>query len=105
MHPVLANNLVGWKRNETVISVSNTGSFIVTHYSNMTNSNITNLIINVTREEFQNKVYTYRCFTHKDNNERIYSNNITVHPPGKHVHYIPTCIHAHIYTGKHTYNT
>ena len=48
---------------------------------------VTTLTINVTREEFENKVYTYRCYTDDQvTNERVYSNNnITVDPPGKHV--------------------
>ena len=57
-----------------------------THQLVETTPTTTLLTITVTREEFENKVYTYRCYTDDQvTYERVYSNNISVDPPGKHV--------------------
>ena len=57
-----------------------------THDVVETTPTTTSLTITVTREEFESTVHTYRCYTDDQViNERDYSNNITVDPPGKHV--------------------
>ena len=84
-HPVLdADIRLEWERNGTRFSTSAS----TTHQSVETSTTTTTLTITVTREEFENTVYTYRCFTY-DGNEgfndpnRVISNEVFVDPPGE----------------------
>ena len=57
----------------------------------------TTLTITVTREEFENKVYTYRCFTYDGNvgfsdPDRVISNEVIINPPGEYAY-----IYAYMY--------
>ena len=87
-HPVLdADTNVRWERNGTGFNPQSTPN----HDLNVDPTpNTTTLTINVTREEFENKVYTYRCFTFDLNvglsdPNRVISNEVTVDPPGESV--------------------
>ena len=81
-HPVLDGGiLLRWERNGT--------GFTPQADDTSGNTTTTTLTINVTREEFENKVYTYRCITFDSNvgfindpNKAI-SNEVTVDPPGE----------------------
>ena len=68
-----------WERDGVFFSPSAS----TTHDEVETSTTTTTLTITVTKEEFKNKVYTYTCFTENRNtDEKDYSNNITVDPPG-----------------------
>ena len=73
----------------------------------VTDPSTTTLTINVTREEFENKVYIYRCFTFDSNlgfindPNRVISNEVTVDPPGESglvyiIHTLPAIITCHL---------
>ena len=85
-HPVLdADTNVRWERNGTGFNPQSTPN----HDENG-NETTTTLTITVTREEFENKVYTYRCFTFNvtrgtSDPNRTISNEVTVEPPGEYV--------------------
>ena len=81
-HPVLEGGiLLRWERNGTMLTpqADDTSG----------NTTATTLTITVTREEFENKVYTYRCITFDSNlgfindPNRVISNEVTVDPPGE----------------------
>ena len=55
-----ADTIVRWERNETGFGTS----AIPTHYEDRHPSSANTLTINVTREEFKNAVYTFRCFNY-----------------------------------------
>ena len=84
-HPVLdADTNVRWERNGTGFSPRPTPNHDVVETSTTT----TTLTINVPREEFENKVYTYGCFTFDvtrgtSDPNRVISNEVTVDPPGE----------------------
>ena len=86
-HPVLdADTLVRWERNGTGFGTSAS----TTHDEVDPTPTTTTLTITVTREEFKNKVYTYRCITFDLNvglsdPNRTISNKITVDPPGEYL--------------------
>ena len=83
-HPVLdADTNVRWERNGTGFNPTSTPN----HDEDPTPTTTT-LTITVTREEFKNKVYTYRCLTFDLNvglsdPNRVISNEVTVDPPGE----------------------
>ena len=83
-HPVLATSTLLWERDGVFFIVQGNPTHVEMVNSEKT---VTTLTINVTREEFENTSYTYRCYTNDQvTNERVYSNNnITVDPPGKYV--------------------
>ena len=61
IHPVLdADTNVGWERNRTILNPQSTPNH---DDGDDPTPTTTTLTITVTREEFENKVYTYRCFT------------------------------------------
>ena len=80
-HPVLEGGiLLRWERNGT--------GFTPQADDISGNATTTTLTITVTREEFENKVYTYRCFTFDvthgtSDPNRVISNEVTVDPPGE----------------------
>ena len=82
-HPVLdADTNVRWERNGTGFNPQSTPN----HDGDGPTPTITTLTINVTREEFENKVYTYRCLTINPSTDtvvRVYSNEVSVDPPGE----------------------
>ena len=86
-HPVLDGDIrLEWERNGTRFGTSAS----TTHQSVETSTTTTTLTINVTREEFEDKVYTYRCFTFDvtrgtSDPNRVISNEVTVDPPGEFV--------------------
>ena len=92
-HPVLATSTLLWEKDGVFLSTTASA----THQSVETTPTTTTLTITVTREEFENKVYTYRCYTADQvTNERVYSNNsITVDPPGKHVCIVSVLAYYH----------
>ena len=67
----------------------------------------------MTREEFENKVYTYRCFTFDINvglsdPNRVISNEVIVDPPGESglvnlIHNLPAIISCHLTSMPKTY--
>ena len=74
---------VGWERNKTGFIPQSTPN-----HDDDGNATTTTLTITVTREEFENKVYTYRCFIYDGNlgfndPNRVISNEVTVDPPGE----------------------
>ena len=84
-HPVLdADTNVRWERNGTGFNPQSTPY----HDDDDPTPTTTTLTITVTREEFENKVYTYRCFTFDvtrgtSDPNRVISNEVTVDPPGE----------------------
>ena len=85
-HPVLdADTNVRWERNGTGFGTAAS----TTHDEIETSTTTTTLTISVTREEFENRVYTYRCITFDSNlgfindPNRVISNEVTVDPPGE----------------------
>ena len=85
-HPVLEGDTsIGWERNGTGFIPRSTPN----HNDEGGNTpTTTTLTINVTREEFENKVYTYRCFTFDvtrgtSDPNKVISNEVTVDPPGE----------------------
>ena len=86
-HPVLdADTNVRWERNGSGFNPRSTPN----HDLNVDPTPTTTaLTITVTREEFKNKVYTYRCITFDSNlgfindPNRVISNEVTVDPPGE----------------------
>ena len=85
-HPVLgADTNVRWERNGSGFNPQSTPN----HDLNVDPTpTTTTLTITVTREEFENKVYTYRCFTFDLNvglsdPNRVISDEVTVDPPGE----------------------
>ena len=87
-HPVPdADTNVRWERNGTGFNPQSTPNHDLV---DVTDPTTTTLTINVTREEFENKVYTYRCFTYDGNvgfndPNRTISNEVTVDPPGEYI--------------------
>ena len=85
IHPVLeGQTYVGWERNGTGFIPQSTPN----HDEGETTPTTTTLTITVNREEFENKVYTYRCFTFNiirgtSDQNKIISNEITVDPLGE----------------------
>ena len=86
-HPVLdAETNDRWERNGTGFNPTSTPN----HDGDDPTPTTATLTISVTREEFENKVYTYRCFTYDGNvgfndPNRVISNEVTVDPPGESV--------------------
>ena len=83
-HPVLDGDiLLGWERNGTGFNPQSTPN-----HDDDGNTTTTTLTITVTREEFENKVYTFRCITFdlnvglSDPNRDI-SNEVTIDRPGE----------------------
>ena len=93
-HPVLdADTNVRWERNGTGFNPQSTPN----HDGDGPTPTTTTLTINVTREEFENIVYNYRCLTLNTSTDtvvRIYSNNVTVNPLGKNLIHHVHCIHV-----------
>ena len=93
-HPVLdTDTLVRWERNGIGFGTSAS----TTHHEDRHASTATTLTINVTREEFNNAVYTFRCFTYDgkvgfNDSNRVISNEVTVDPPGEYVYVETICI-------------
>ena len=87
-HPVLdADTYIRWERNGTGFNPQSTPNHDLV---DVTEPNNTSVTITVTREEFWNKVYTYRCFTFDLNvgifdPNRTISNEVTVDPPGEYI--------------------
>ena len=83
-HPVLEGlTNVRWERNGTGFNPQSTPN-----RDEDPTPTTTTLIITVTREEFENTVYTYRCFTYDGNvgfndPNKVISNEVTVDPPGE----------------------
>ena len=83
-HPVLEGlTSAGWERNGTGFNPRSTPN-----HDGDISTTTTTLTITVTREEFENKVYTYRCFTFNitrgtSDPNRVISNEVTVDPPGE----------------------
>ena len=90
-HPVLVTSTLLWERNGVFFSPSSS----TTHDEDDPTPTTTSLTITVTREEFENRVYTYRCYTDDQvTNEslRVYSNSIAVDPQCKYTcTYMITC--------------
>ena len=84
-HPVLdADTNVRWERNKTGFNPQSTPN----HVGDDPTPTTTVLTITVTREEFENKVYTYKCFTYDGNvgfndPDKVISNEVTLDPPGE----------------------
>ena len=83
-HPVLEGDIrLEWERNGTRFNPQSTPN----HDEDPTPTTTT-LTITVTREEFENKVYIYRCFTFDvtrgtSDPNRVISNEVAVDPPGE----------------------
>ena len=87
-HPVLeVYTSVRWERNGTVFNPQ----AIPSHDGDYSTPTTTTLTINVTREEFENKVYTYKCITFDitrgflNDPNKVISNEVIVDPPGESV--------------------
>ena len=84
--PVLdADTNVRWERNGTGFNPQSTPNHDDEGGNTPTTATLT---ITVTREEFENKVYTYRCFTFDLNvglsdPNRVISNEVTLDPPSE----------------------
>ena len=87
-HPVLDGDIrlgIEWERNGAGFTPQSTPN----HDDEGGNTpTTTTLTITVTREEFENKVYNYRCFTYDitrgtSDPNRVISNEVTVDPPGE----------------------
>ena len=101
-HPVLdADTNVRWERNGTGFNPQSTPNHDLV---DVTDPTTTTLTISVTREEFENTVYTYRCITVNTSTDtvvRVYSNEVTVDPPGESglvnfIHNLPAIISCHL---------
>ena len=85
LHPVLdGQTYVGWERNGTGFNPQSTPN----HDGDDPTPTTTTLTITVTRKEFENKVYTYRCFKFDvtrgtSDPNRVISNKVIVDPPGE----------------------
>ena len=85
-HPVLDGQTdVRWERNGTILNPQSTPNH---DDGDDPTPTTTTLTITVTREEFENKVYTYRCFIFNiicgtSDQNKIISNEITVDPLGE----------------------
>ena len=95
-HPVLdADTNVRWERNGSGFNPQSTPN----HDDEGGNTpTTTTLTITVTREEFENKVCTYRCLTVNTSTDivvRVYSNQVAVDPSGERHVGIYTCIHIY----------
>ena len=85
-HPVLQPQTdIGWERNGTGFNPQSNPNYDL---MDVTDPSTTTLTITVTREEFENKVFVYRCLTFDvtrgtSDPNRVISNEVTVDPPGE----------------------